>query len=144
MLTDTLSHSLESNLWGCACVGAKSAHTRKLCAAFCKFMAILHLKKKTTTTTTHSRPLARNAEREIKAKLLPGALYSCYCYCCCCWCCCYCQRGSSVYVCVCVGVRKVFLFLATFLWMCVLLLKVIMSSSSPPTSSSLLLSPVYR
>lgn len=35
-------------------MGAKSAHTyahiRKLCAAFCKFMAILHLKKKQQLT----------------------------------------------------------------------------------------------
>lgn len=30
----------------CVCGSEVSIHTRKLCAAFCKFMAILHLKKK--------------------------------------------------------------------------------------------------
>lgn len=40
---------------------------------------------------------------------------------------------------LCVCARKVFLFLATFLWMCVLLLKVIKSLSSSSLSSLLLL-----
>lgn len=104
--------------------------------AFCKFMAILHLRKKKQLS---ARSTKRNQNAKPLPKLLPGALFA---RCCCCLLLFRLMlllllllsapqlrhRFVVVFVSLCAKSFRFIFFLATFLGLCVLV-KVIMSSS---------------